>query len=378
MKIIVAITVLTTSLLVSCKNTKETPVELNKNSETTTPHIEVVKEKPVDMDTPEGMVWVPGGNFTQGARQGDQFALDHEKPAHPVAVDGFFMDITEVTNDEFSKFVKETGYITIAERKIDWEELKQQLPAGTPKPHDSILQPGSLVFKKTETSVPNLYDFSQWWEWKIGANWKHPKGPGSTIEDMGNYPVVHIAYPDAVAYCKWAGRRLPTEAEWELAASAGLSNKRYTWGDNETQLNSKANTWTGEFPTQNDQEDGFENKAPVKSFPANAYGLYDMAGNVWEWTQDWYNIDHYKQLLHKGVVHNPKGAQNALNPNNPYAQEKIIKGGSFLCADTYCASYRISARMATSTDSGQEHLGFRTIATVTMLKNNTNKATTSP
>lgn len=376
MKIIVFITVLT-SLLVSCKNTKEAPVKIDTKPEVLTTQIEVIKEKPVDVDTPEGMVWVPGDNFTQGARGGDKFALDHEKPAHPVAVDGFFMDITEVTNDEFSKFVEQTGYITIAEREIDWEELKKQLPAGTPKPHDSILQPGSLVFKKTENSVPNLYDFSQWWKWKIGADWKHPKGPDSTIDGMGNYPVVHIAYPDALAYCKWAGRRLPTEAEWELAANAGLRNKRYTWGDNETKLNAKANTWTGEFPTQNDKVDGFENKAPVKSFPSNAYGLYDMAGNVWEWTQDWYNTNYYKQLLQRGVAHNPDGAQKALNPNNPYAQEKIIKGGSFLCSDTYCASYRISARMATSTDSGQEHLGFRTVATAAMLKNSDNKLTTS-
>lgn len=376
MKITLLITALS-CLLVSCKNTKESPSNASKSSKALTTQIEVVKKKPTDIITPEGMVWIPGGNFTQGARQGDSFALEHEKPAHPVAVDGFFMDITEVTNDEFSEFVNQTGYITIAEREIDWQNLKKQLPAGTPKPHDSILQPGSLVFKKTATSVPNLYDFSQWWEWKIGANWKHPKGPESTIEGKGNYPVVHIAYADAIAYCEWAGRKLPTEAQWELAANAGMRNKRYTWGDNETELNANANTWTGEFPTQNDQIDGFENKAPVKSFPPNAYGLYEIAGNVWEWTQDWYHVDYYKQLLENGVVHNPNGAEKAFNPNNPYSQEKIIKGGSFLCSDTYCASYRISARMATSTDSGQAHLGFRTIATAEMLKEHTTKPTTS-
>ncbi|WP_417360617.1 formylglycine-generating enzyme family protein [Galbibacter sp.] len=376
MKITLLITALS-CLLVSCKNTKESPSNASKSSKALTTQIEVVKKKPTDIITPEGMVWIPGGNFTQGARQGDSFALEHEKPAHPVAVDGFFMDITEVTNDEFSEFVNQTGYITIAEREIDWQDLKKQLPAGTPKPHDSILQPGSLVFKKTATSVPNLYDFSQWWEWKIGANWKHPKGPESTIEGKGNYPVVHIAFADAIAYCEWAGRKLPTEAQWELAANAGMRNKRYTWGDNETELNANANTWTGEFPTQNDQIDGFENKAPVKSFPPNAYGLYEIAGNVWEWTQDWYHVDYYKQLLENGVVHNPNGAEKAFNPNNPYSQEKIIKGGSFLCSDTYCASYRISARMATSTDSGQAHLGFRTIATAEMLKEHTTKPTTS-
>lgn len=369
--------ILSTSLFVSCKNNKEAPDSSVKDAKVINTQITLLKEKPADIATPDGMVWVPGGRFTQGAQAGDKLALDHEKPAHGVAVDGFFMDITEVTNDEFAKFVQQTGYITIAERKIDWEDLKKQLPQGTPKPHDSILQPGSLVFKMTKNSVPNLYDYSQWWVWKIGANWKHPKGPGSSIEGMGDYPVVHIAYPDAVAYCEWAGRRLPTEAEWELAANAGLRNKRYTWGTNETQLNSQANTWTGEFPTQNSKADGFQNKAPVKSFPPNAYGIYDMAGNVWEWTQDWYNINYYDQLLQKGISHNPKGAEKAYNPNNPYAKEKIIKGGSFLCSDTYCASYRISARMATSTDSGQEHLGFRTIATVDMLKEKENKLTSS-
>lgn len=367
MRSILAIPLLIT-LFVCCKNIKEAPATSDNNVGLLTTTVKVLKEKPQEIETPKGMVWVPGGHFTQGAREGDSFALDHEKPAHPVAVDGFFMDITEVTNDQFSEFVKQTGYITIAEREIQWNELKKQLPDGTPKPHDSILQPGSLVFKKTKTSVPNLYDFSQWWEWRIGANWKHPKGPGSSIEGKGNYPVVHIAYPDAVAYCKWAGRKLPTEAQWELAASAGMNNKPFTWDDNVAELDTKANTWTGEFPTQNDQKDGFENKAPVKSFPPNSYGLYDMAGNVWEWTQDWYHVDYYKQLLNKGVIHNPEGAKKAFNPNNPYAQEKIIKGGSFLCSDSYCASYRISARMATSIDSGQEHLGFRTIATPEMLQ----------
>ncbi|EKF56488.1 sulfatase-modifying factor protein [Galbibacter marinus] len=369
---ITLVTTLLMSLFVSCKDTKESPSTSDKNSENLTTQVKVLKDKPHDTPVPQGMVWIAGGHFTQGARQGDSFALDHEKPAHPVAVDGFFMDITEVTNDQFSEFVKQTGYITIAEREVDWEELKKQLPEGTPKPHDSILQPGSLVFKKTETSVPNLYDFSQWWVWKIGANWKHPKGPGSSIEGKGNYPVVHIAFPDAVAYCNWAGRKLPTEAQWELAASAGINNKPFTWGDKLDQLDVKANTWTGEFPTQNDQVDGFENKAPVKSFPPNPYGLYDMAGNVWEWTSDWYHIDYYKQLLHEGLAHNPEGAQKAFNPTNPYAQEKIIKGGSFLCSDTYCASYRISARMATAIDSGQEHLGFRTIVTPEMLEGTVN------
>ncbi|EIJ39979.1 hypothetical protein JoomaDRAFT_3026 [Galbibacter orientalis DSM 19592] len=351
-------------LTTQCKENKTATSEVLESKETAT----IAIEKPKDIKTPEGMVWIPGGSYTQGARSDDKFALNHEKPAHPVEVDGFFMDVTEVTNDEYAKFVAATGYKTVAERAIEWEEIKKQVPPGTPKPHDSILQPGSLIFKKTKTSVPNLYDFSQWWEWKIGADWKHPKGPDSSIEGKGDYPVVHIAYEDAIAYCEWAGRRLPTESEWELAAHGGVNNSMYAWGEDKSKLTAQANTWNGEFPTTNNKADGYENKAPVKSFPPNAYGLYEMSGNVWEWTQDWFNVNYYGEMLEQGLVVNPQGATKAYNPNNRYVQEKVIKGGSFLCSDTYCSSYRISARMATALDSGQEHLGFRTVATPEMLK----------
>lgn len=322
-------------------------------------------------EAPKGMVWISGGEFIQGAVPNDDMAMAHEKPAHRVQVDGFFMDVHEVTNAQFTKFVEETGYITIAEREIDWEELKKQLPAGTEKPHDSILQPGSLVFKKTKSSVPNLYDYSQWWEWKIGADWKHPNGPNTHIEGKENHPVIHIAYEDAQAYCKWAGRRLPTEAEWEFAARAGKTGSIFFWGNDVSQLSSHANSWEGEFPVENTQKDGFERRAPIMSYPKNDFGLFDMAGNVWEWTSDWYNTDYYQELAsNDGAAQNPKGAESAFNPNNPYAKEKVIKGGSFLCSASYCASYRISARMATSPDSGQEHLGFRTVVTPEMLKDN--------
>ncbi|MBV7269413.1 formylglycine-generating enzyme family protein [Winogradskyella sp. WHY3] len=317
---------------------------------------------------PKGMVWIPGGTFTQGAVPHDKEAMQHEKPSHKVSVDGFFMDITEVTNAQFSEFIEATGYITTAERNVSWEELKKQVPAGTAKPHDSILKAGSLCFKKTKSSVSNLYDFSQWWEWTIGANWRRPKGKGSSIEGKENYPVIHISYDDAIAYCKWANRRLPTEAEWEYAAQGGIENTIYFWGDDKRDLSKMANSWEGEFPLNNTKTDGYELHAPVKSYKPNGFGLYDIAGNVWEWTNDWYNTNYYNELESlKNTSENPQGAQKPYNPSNIYTQEKIIKGGSFLCSASYCASYRISARMGTSLDSSLEHLGFRTVATEEML-----------
>ncbi len=343
------------------KEVKETKGREDQN-------ISVVDTVP-PIETPTGMVWIPGGEFVQGAKESDKMAMSHEKPAHEVLVNGFYMDEHEVTNAQFAAFVEETGYVTVAEREIKWEEMKKQLPEGTPKPHDSILQPGSLLFKKTKSSVPNLYDYSQWWQWGIGTNWKHPKGPESTIEGKENHPVVHIAYEDAVAYCDWAGRRLPTEAEWEYAARGGRKDAIFFWGNDLEQLSSHANTWEGEFPVENTLADGYEERAPVMSYPKNGYGLYDMAGNVWEWTSDWYNTKYYAEVKAKpGVEYNPKGASRPYNATNPYAQEKIMKGGSFLCSASYCASYRISARMATSLDSSLEHLGFRTVLDTDMIK----------
>ena len=333
----------------------------------------LILEQPEDVKTPNGMVWISGGEFIQGAVPQDNMAMAHEKPAHKVAVDGFFMDITEVTNDEFKKFIDETGYITLAERKIDWEEMKKQLPEGTPKPHDSIMQPGSLTFKKTQNPVPNLYDFSQWWRWTIGANWKQPNGPSSSIKGQGKHPVVHISYEDALAYCEWAERRLPTEAEWEKAARGNQKASTYFWGENSSVLSQMANTWEGEFPVMNTQTDGFENRAPVKTYPANEFGLHDMAGNVWEWTSDWYNTNYYNKVAtDKELKYNPSGAERPYNERDLYAKEKIMKGGSFLCNASYCASYRISSRMATSMDSSSEHLGLRTVATVGMVRNMNN------
>ena len=362
---------------IGCKEGKKTAPTSEETSQTTKKQevspkdTTVIKLKPEGIDTPDGMVWIPGAIIEQGAVPQDKMAMEHEKPAHKVAVDGFFMDITEVTNAEFEKFVDETGYKTVAEREIDWEEMKKQLPEGTPKPHDSIMQPGSLTFKKAKTSVANLYDFSQWWQWQIGANWKHPDGPKSSLIGKDNDPVVHIAYEDALAYCEWAGRRLPTEAEWERAAQGDHGESIYLWGDDASELAKKANTWEGEFPVTNTDADGFDKRAPVKSYPPNDFGLYDMAGNVWEWTSDWYNTDYYNEVAAQNtILKNPGGAESPYNARDPYAKEKVMKGGSFLCNASYCASYRISARMATSLDSSLEHLGFRTVATADMAKNN--------
>ena len=371
----ILVTIFVSFLMISCVQEVKKSQPKDQHTELTSKNgtKALVTEKPHNLATPKNMVWIPGKEFSKGAVKHDTMAMHHEKPAHMVAVDGFFIDETEVSNADFRKFVLATNYNTLAERAVVWEELKKQVPPGTPKPHDSLLQPGSLVFKKTKSSVSNLNDFSQWWEWKIGANWQHPQGPGSTIEGKDTHPVVHIAYEDAKAYCKWAGRRLATEAEWELAAKGKQQNTIFTWGNEVAHLAVSANTWDGEFPVANTKLDGYEGTAPIKSYRPNSNGLYDMAGNVWEWTSDWYNSDYYATAaISNGILSNPTGAKKSFNRSNPYAVEKVIKGGSFLCSDTYCANYRISARMGTSLDSSLEHLGFRTVATVAMLQNKKN------
>jgi formylglycine-generating enzyme required for sulfatase activity len=305
-----------------------------------------------------GMVWIPGGTFKMGAS--DKEGRTNEYPSHTVTVDGFWMDQTEVTNAQFKKFVEATGYITNAEKKPVWEELKKQLPEGTPKPADSILVASSLVF--TPTSYPvSLTDPSKWWTWKQGADWKHPQGPNSNIEGKDNYPVVHISWDDAVAYANWAGKRLPTEAEWEYAARGGLKNQPYSWGSEPIEKGKpKANTWQGKFPYLNTKWDHFEKLAPVKSFSPNGYRLFDMAGNVWEWTSDWYDADYYSRA--KASTINPMGPEKSNDPMEPGVPKKTIRGGSFLCNDSYCKGYRVSARMSSSPDTGLENTGFRCVS----------------
>lgn len=307
-----------------------------------------------------GMTWIRNGSFRMGG-DNDQSSPD-EFPKHKVTVKGFWMDKTEVTNQQFEQFVKATGYTTTAEKPVSWEDMKKQLPPGTPRPPDSLLAPSALVFKPTTGQV-NLADYSQWWVWKKGANWRHPEGPGSTIKGKENYPVVQVSWFDAVAYCKWAGKRLPTEAEWEWAARGGLENNIYPWGNEPaTKGKQKANIWQGTFPYKNTMQDGYYTSAPVASFQANGYNLYDMAGNVWEWCNDYYKADYYQTINAKTGTSDPHGPANSYDPEEPLAVKRVIRGGSFLCNDTYCSGFRVSRRMKNTEDSGMEHVGFRCVS----------------
>jgi formylglycine-generating enzyme required for sulfatase activity len=277
------------------------------------------------------------------------------RPWHRVYVDGFWMDKTEVTNDEFALFVKATGYVTIAEQIPRREDYPQMLPGK--------LVAGSVVFSPPDHPI-GLDDHLRWWSYAPGANWRHPEGPGSDIKNRMNHPVVHIAYDDAIAYCNWADKRLPTEAEFEFASRGRLDRKRYTWGD-EFMPGGKhmANTFQGHFPDTNTGEDGYEATAPVASFPANGYGLFDMAGNVWEWTSDWYRFDYYQTLAASGeIAVNPKGPADSFDPTEPETRKRVHRGGSFLCTDQYCARYMAGGRGKGEPDTGTNHLGFRCVS----------------
>ncbi len=308
---------------------------------------------------PEGMVWVPAGSFTMGTDAPDTWANEH--PAHRVQLDGFWIDATEVTNDQFAAFVEATGYITLAERPVDWEAMKSQVPPGTPRPPDEVLQPGSLVFNPPDHAVP-LNRVDLWWHWTHHADWRHPTGPGSSIDGRGDHPVVHVAWPDAVAYADWAGKALPTEAQWEYAARGGDTPTRFTWGPVfQPDGRDMANTWNGQFPHRNTSTDGHVLTAPVKSYPPNAFGLYDTAGNVWEWTADNYRDDRHVVLAKQELVVNPAGPDLASDQGNPGAPSKVVKGGSFLCHVDYCESYRPPARRGLTPDTGLQHTGFRCV-----------------
>ena len=322
---------------------------------------------PTPQKAPAGMVWIPGGGFSMGAQDppglsnvGMKATVD-SRPVHRVYVDGLFMDKTDVTNAQFEKFVKTTGYVTVAERKPRAEDY----PGAPPE----NLVAGSVVFAPPDHPVP-LDNYLQWWSYVPGANWRHPLGPNSRIVGKGNYPVVQIAYEDAQAYANWAGKRLPTEAEWEFAARGGLAGKLYVWGS-EFRPDGKwmANTHQGHFPDKDTGEDGYTGIAPVAKFPPNGYGLYDMAGNVWQWTSDWYRPDYYAQLAAAGEVsRNPQGPDSAYDPAEPGHAKKVHRGGSFLCTDQYCARYMVGTRGKGDVDTGTNHLGFRCVMTLQQWK----------
>ena len=317
---------------------------------------------------PKGTVWVPPGEFLMGSDH--KLAQPNERPTHRVKVGGFWMDRHHVTNAEFRRFVEATGYVTTAERKPEWETLRVQLPPGTPKPPDSKLVPGAMVFIGTDRPVP-LNDYSRWWRYVPGANWKHPQGPRSNIEGKDAHPVVQVSYEDALAYAKWAGKRLPTEAEWEFAARGGLEQATYAWGD-ESRPGGKpmANIWNVEerrFPVVSPQAGGAAGTMPVETFPPNGYGLHDMTGNAWQWVADWYRADYFQRQANGKVSTNPLGPSDSYDPDDrgvPVdAPKRVTRGGSFLCNVDYCLSYRPSARRGTDPFNPMSHLGFRLVMT---------------
>jgi formylglycine-generating enzyme len=316
---------------------------------------------PYKGNIPPGMVWIPGGEFSMGGvnpvgmDDGGHEGMNDARPVHRVFVNGFLMDAAEVTNKQFAEFVKATGYVTVAEQKPTKEEI--------PDAPEENLVAGSVVF--TPKSVPDLSNPYLWWSYVHGADWKHPFGPASNINGKDDYPVVHVAWEDAQAYAKWAGKRLPTEAEWEFAARGGEAGNLYAWG-NQLKPNGKwmANVFEGTFPETDEKLDGFAGVAPVKQYPANKYGLFDIAGNVWEWCKDWYRADYYEMLSVSKVANNPQGPNAAYDPMEPQAKKKVQRGGSFLCTDQYCTRYMVGTRGKAEYRSATNHAGFRCVKDV--------------
>jgi len=307
---------------------------------------------------PEGMVWIPGGEFSMGAQDPTDMrdavgmqATEDSRPVHRAYVDGFWMDATEVTNAQFAGFVKATGYVTVAERTPRAEDF--------PGAKQEILVPGSAMFSPPSHPVP-LNNEYEWWSYLPGANWRHPSGPASSLQGKERWPVVHVAYEDALAYARWAGKRLPTEAEWEFAARGGLTGQVFPWGNTfKNGARWMANSHQGHFPDHDSGADAFPGIAPVAQFPANGYGLHDVAGNVWEWVSDWYRPDYYGQLAAGGVARNPQGPTDSFDPAEPGVKKRVHRGGSFLCTDQFCSRYMVGTRGKGEISTGTNHLGFR-------------------
>jgi formylglycine-generating enzyme required for sulfatase activity len=310
-----------------------------------------IESTPAPGPAPEGMTWIPGGVFWMGC---EGCGIADALPVHLVRVDGFWMDSTPVTNAAFRRFVQATNYVTVAERPLD--------PRDFPGVPPQFVVPGSAVFAPTMQPVP-LDSPLRWWRYTPGANWKHPDGPGSTLQGRDDHPVVHVAFEDATAYAAWAGKRLPTEAEFEFAARGGLDRQPYSWG---SELNpggkAAANIWQGRFPAKDLAADGYAGTSPVTAFPPNGFGLRDMGGNVWQWCADWYRPDAYRAAEDVSkAVHNPPGPADSFDPDEPGAAKRVVRGGSYLCTDQYCARYLVGSRGKSEITSGTSNLGFRLV-----------------
>jgi formylglycine-generating enzyme len=313
-----------------------------------------INRTPAPGPAPAGMVWVPGGEFWMGCEGCD---MPDARPVHLVSVGGFWMDATPVTNEQFAAFVKATGYVTVAERTLD--------PKDFPGVPADKLKPGAVVFTPPAHPV-SLHDFSRWWSYVPGASWQHPEGPASDLKGLARHPVVHVAWEDVNAYATWAGKRLPTEAEFEFAARGGLDRAVYPWG-NELKPGGRAvaNVWDGHFPDANTREDGYFKTSPVTAFPANAYGLYDVGGNVWQWCADWYRPEYYSTFTDPNVpARDPRGPGSSFDPDEPGAQKRVTRGGSFLCSSDYCRRYLVGSRGKAEISTGSSNLGFRLVRSV--------------